>query len=190
MTDPYATPAAPLHSATTSPYMAVSRRKLTIMMIGTCGMYSIYWAYRQWKAYVLTHGGTQWPWARGLFWALFAYNLFEKLDAELRQRGHSVNWSPGYRGLIMLGTYLVTSVLTLFLAPLYGTPVMVIALALYTFVLRGTLPAVNRLADDVQGRANSRLSWANAGWLALGLLAWASTLFLAALPLLYPELQY
>jgi hypothetical protein len=186
--DPYAPPAAALNSLTPSPYLAVSQRKLAVMTIGTCGMYAVYWCYRQWAAHKLANRGNQWPWARGWFWGLFVYNLFGKLDAELHKRGHSVNWSPKFRGLVITPTYVLAILLAPSLHPLHGGVLAIVSLAVNTYMLVGTLPAVNLLANDPRGASNAHLTWANAIWLFIGLLVWASMVLSIIVAFTYPEL--
>lgn len=188
MNNPYATPAAVLDSQTPVHYLAVSPRKLAIMMIGTSGMYAVYWSYRQWTAHKSLNGGSQWAWARGWFWGLFIYNLFGKLDAELRKREHSTNWSHKFRGLVITPTYVLGILFATSLHPLHGGALAIVALAINTYMLVGTLPAVNLLANDPKGASNAHLTWANAIWLFIGLLVWASMVLSIIVAFTYPEL--
>lgn len=171
LNNPYAPPAAPLETAEPSGYLAVSKRKLTIMLIGTWCLYAAYWSYRQWKAYAKSTGGSQWAWARGFIWWVFAYNLFGKLDTELRARGETLNWSHRARGLILLAMGIGSGLFSA-LGPIYSLWPSLLLLLVAVYTLRGTLPALNRLANDPKGDSNSRLTWANWIWLLVGGFFW------------------
>lgn len=186
LNNPYASPNAPLTPACHGGYFAVARRKFAIMLIITGGTYATYWCYRQWKAYTQVTGGNQWAWARGLFWWLFAYNLFVKLDAELQERGQSIEWSHRRRGLVVL-TAASGSLLLSLLNPVYALLPQVLLTLLSAFMLIGTLPAVNALANDLNGEGNSRLTWANWIWLLVGILMWIIAVGGVALMLAFPD---
>lgn len=186
MNNPHTPPAATPELACTHGYLAVSKRKLAIMIIGTSCLYAIYWFYRQWKAYAQSTGGSQWAWARGFFWWVFAYNLFGKLDDELRYRDESARWSHRQRGLTLLVTGMGAG-LTSQLGPVYSLLPSIIVVIVAAYVLVGALPAVNRLANDVDGSSNDHLTWANWLWLLLGAIGWLIAVGGVLLILAFPE---
>lgn len=186
LNNPYVTPSASLAPDTQNSYMPVSARKLTIMVLGTSCLYAIYWFYRQWLAYAQRTGGSQWAWARGFFWWLFAYNLFGKLDKELVEQGESINWSHRMRGLVLVGAG-VASVLISLIGTLYSVLPSIIVVLIAAFMLRGAVPAINRLANDPEGDSNARLTWANWIWLVLGGFMWVVNISAVLLILVFPE---
>jgi hypothetical protein len=186
MTDPYAPPIALLEPPSHAGYFAVSKRKLVIMLIGTSCLYAVYWFYRQWKAYAQSTGGSQWPWARGFFWWVFAYNLFGKLDEELRARAESVNWSHRQRGVALAVTGLGATIVGQ-LGLVYSLLPSILVVIVATYTLAGTLPVVNRLANDIEGVGNCRLTWANWLWLLAGAIMWIIAIGGVALILADPE---
>jgi len=170
----------------TGHYFAVSKRKLAIMVIGTLGLYGVYWSYRQWKAYTHNTGGTQWAWARAFFYRLFACNLFEKLDGELRKTGTSINWSPQWSGCTLIMVE-VLSLLSMLLNPLHALLLSILLWVITAAMFVRALPVANTLANDPQGKSNDELTGTNVAWLMFGAVWWILAIWGAWITLMYPD---
>lgn len=83
--NPYSPPTAELvlpansHSTSEVPFFAVSPLKLVLMSIFTCGLYEIYWFYKNWQIFKLREKENIYPFWRALFAVFFCYSLFSEI---------------------------------------------------------------------------------------------------------------
>lgn len=100
-------PAADLTALPTSgpPFYTVSLVKLTVMMFITCGLYGLYWYYKNWSRYKAYSAKPIWPAVRTLFCFFYIPSLFSKVDAALKETGRG---GIPYWGVYVAGIYLLT----------------------------------------------------------------------------------
>jgi hypothetical protein len=169
-------------AATPQPrYYVVSPRKFLIMSIATLGYYNFYWTYRNWREIDNSVGGGGWPVMRGLFPLFFMLPL-----AALLQRSPQAQRGLRLRALAFVGLQL-----TSFLAATTGKVPGGMQFGQYEMLAAvgaaGALltiqKSINAVSGDPEGAANDRLTGANWGWIALGLVWWA----LSANAILFPQ---
>lgn len=186
LTDHYALPATSVDQHHPGRYLAVSKRKLIIMLIGTFGGYGVYWSYRQWKAYSYTTGGKQWAWARAFFFRLFAHNLFSKLDDELGKTGVVIKW-PAHGSGCLLFVVEICAVMTFFLNDLHALLPVILLWAITAAMFANAVPVANALANDPQGKSNDELGGTNIAWLMFGAVWWMVFIWSALTTFMNPD---
>src|SRR5689334_3319399 len=98
--NPYKAPEAPLAEAeervAEGSFYVVSPMKFLIMMVGTMGLYTLYWFYKNWSLLNRKHKA-YWPVMRAVFAIFFTHALFREVDGALRREGRHMtfSWSPG-----------------------------------------------------------------------------------------------
>ena len=156
----------------------VAPRKFLILMIGTAGLYTFYWFYKNWSL-LNRKDQAYWPVPRAIFAIFFTHALFGEVDGLLQRQGRSkdYSWSPG--GLAT--TYVISAISGSVLGRLsvygFGSPLLIVSLQQVVFVLTICViyraqRAINYAEDDAQGLRNKELTLANFGWLALGAVFW------------------
>lgn len=157
-------------------FFLVSTRKLLLMGIATFGYYLFVWWYMHWARQRRAAGSRVLPAARALFSLFFAHVFVHRVDSALQASAQAHAWRP----MIWATAYVVLVVgsAVLSLAAMDPTPDVVVQSA----ALLGFLPAlltvvpmqraVNAAVDDVEGRANDRLTGANIAWLVVFGLLW------------------
>ncbi|GLR13411.1 hypothetical protein GCM10007907_22010 [Chitinimonas prasina] len=162
-------------------FYVVSRRKFFLLFYLTLGFYDYYWFYRNWAIYKARTGESIWPVMRGLFPIFFVWSLFASVDRSLKrgQRTHFFNHAR-------LGSvYVVASVIGHTCNKLsdknIGSPytdwIPLLVFITLGYTLWQAQKAINIACNDPQGESNSRLSWANYGWMGGTLLIVALTLY-------------
>lgn len=153
--------------------------KFLTMMIGTAGIYAIYWFYKNWSLLNEKYK-SYWPVMRGIFAIFFTHSLFEEIDGRIRSTSRSYSWSPGILATVYVVCVIATTISSRLSALGIGMSVAeVINLALFVpivFVLYRAQLAINIAEDDPQGSRNSALTPANILWLVLGAIMWLLTL--------------
>ncbi len=165
-------PAAPPADAL---FYIVSPTKFLCLMIGTFGLYAVYWFYRHWKQLDRRDRG-YWPVARGLFSIFFTHSLFREIERERSRQRRTFDWSPYWMANMYVVSTLASSVITqLSNRGLVSDTVDVLSIGLLapmTWAMYVAQRAANVALDDPDGRGNSRFTWANIVWLALGGVLW------------------
>ncbi|WP_160152032.1 hypothetical protein [Microbulbifer sp. ALW1] len=162
-------------------FYVVSGRKFLVLMIGTFGLYELYWAYRHWKNYSDSHRAAMWPVMRAIFFLFFAHSLCSKIDASLLSTHKKHSWSPTLVATLYVVFSLVSSIGDR-LSGMDGVSIWV------SFVAFGVFPvliwclyriqvAANIACDDPQASSNASFTPANFIWLAIGFAIWAALLF-------------
>jgi hypothetical protein len=180
--NPYRAPEAALVDAPALPVGAeqvlyvVAPRKFLLLMIGTLGIYAVYWFYRNWKLLNERHQ-SYWPVMRAIFAIFFTHSLLREVDGILERKTPRYVWSPG-----MLATVYVVSVLAgrilsrLNNVGIGGTVAGLLALATLVpmvWSLYQAQKAINVSQDDPEGSTNAALTAANWVWLVIGFALWA-----------------
>lgn len=175
--NPYATPSATLDvPASTSDRLlyVVAPRKLLIMMLGTAGVYLVYWFYRNWAGLNALQRA-YWPVPRAIFSIFFTHALFREVEQLRVRRGRSWTWPPATLAWVYVMSILVPSVINnLFLReqPVPAILVGWVAWIPMFWSMYQAQRAINATEGDPDGQSNRSLTGANVAWLALGALYW------------------
>lgn len=160
-------------------FFSVSKRKFLIMMIATCGNYSLYWFYKNWALYREATGQSIWPVPRAIFGMFFIYQLFNRADKWLTTRNANFQWHPKALAwawiAACIGIWISTAlVMEQIIGQRTQTVIGVGIIITCIFSLTQALPAMNVAAEDPHGEKNKRLTKANYFWIVMGLLQWAN----------------
>ena len=177
--NPYAAPAAALAdarpSASAPPFFVVAPRKFVLLYLATLGLYRYYWSYMHWARYRRATGTPMWPVARSLFALFYMHELNTEADHRARRQG-AVRWAPGPSTTLYVGGVLLSFVFGRLAAydigPAWLQALPIVLLVPLAYALWRTQRVANIACGDPDGRANARLTWANAIWLAIGGLWW------------------
>ena len=183
---PRAEAAAPAASA--ARFYVVSVRKFLIMTVATYGYYIPYWFYRNWREINASTGARTWPVMRGLFSLFFVHRLAALLRDALQARGLPPPARLGLMASGFSGVQLTTYIRATRPEKAGDMPMELFFMLMIGGVISMLLPfqrAINAACGDPEGASNDRLSRANLGWIALGVVWWA----LAIITLLNPEMQ-
>jgi hypothetical protein len=177
--NPYQPPQAPVAdvgiNADEGLYVVAPWKFLTLML-GTAGVYSLYWFYKNWSLLNRRHK-SYWPVPRAFFAVFFTHALFEEIAARVRRSANAYAWSPSN----LATAYVICAIVQTLLSRLppgvvdarFAAVASISMLAPITFVLyRGQL-ASNVAEGDPRGTRNDKLTAANLGWLVLGGVWWS-----------------
>lgn len=183
--NPYKAPDAPLaeteERVVEGLFYVVSPTKFLVLMIGSLGMYPVYWFYKNWSLLDRKHK-QYWPVMRGLFSIFFAHALFHEVDDVLKRESklRAFSWSPGALATGYVLSALAGNVLGRLSGKDIGSPITdVLALLMLvpeTYVLYRAQLAINVAEGDPSGLRNSRFTAANIIWLVLFGLFWLAVI--------------
>jgi hypothetical protein len=109
--NPYAAPKAAVADAAVPGvepvFFAVTLRKLTLMSIGTLGLYQIYWFYKNWKCVQQHSGDKVSAPIRAVFYPLVSYALFRRV----RERAAAAQIEGGLQAGLLAAAVFVLSFL-------------------------------------------------------------------------------
>lgn len=196
--NPYKTPDARVADAEErlSPtlFYVVAPRKFLLLMIGTFGLYSIYWFYENWALLNRKHKA-YWPVARGIFSIFFAHSLFAEVDRVIRGSDppRKFSWSPSTLATIYVVSSLISNICDRLSMKDIGSPVtdlLPLAMLVPTvLVLYRAQHAINFAEGDPDGARNRTLTAANIFWLVLGAVWWLLILVGTYITLFDPDIQ-
>lgn len=189
-----APPAADLTALPTSgpPFYTVSLVKLTVMMLITCGLYGLYWYYKNWSRYKAYSAKPIWPVPRAIFALFFVPSMFGKVDALLKEKGQRgvPYWGALAAGMILLA--LAPSLVVfvhgiaagpkgagaagLGLLPLWIS--IATAFAQFLIILR-VQAFINRLNRDAEGNCRCGSTFGEGVWAMLGVICWVIMIIVA-----------
>ena len=187
MSEPFNTPpAADLTALPTNgpPFYTVSLIKLTVMMFITCGLYGLYWSYKNWSRYKACSAKPIWPAMRTLFCFFYFPSLFCKVNAALKETGRG---GIPYWGVYVAGIYLLTftpSIVTGYASGWGSSPSAALGLiptiGVYTITGLGqfliTLRVqsfINRLDGKSGESRRIRFTFGDVVWTVIGICYWA-----------------
>lgn len=188
---PYQPPQAALDDSAASPadtadFYVVSPRKFLILMIGTLGLYQVYWFYRNWTAQ--NREGQYWPIPRAIFSVLYTHALFRLIEGAQSRARLAWSWVPMQAANAYVIGIVGSQLCGRLAAKGMGLPLTnLLSLALLAPAIWGLYQAqcaLNAACGDPAGERNQQITGANLGWLALGGLLWALTLLGLALAVL------
>ncbi|MGL6159283.1 hypothetical protein [Microbulbifer sp.] len=177
--DIYQAPEADLQQeeAVSNEFYVVSKSKFLILYVTTCGLYEVYWFYRNWSLYKQANNVNMWPVMRAIFSVFFAHSLFRNIDIRVEYSKTGYKWSPE----MMAGIYVILSIAGIIAGwvstsvPEYSILdfVSLITFPMTIWVLYKAQTAINIACDDPEGESNAQLAPANYLWIAIGLAFWA-----------------
>ena len=163
-------------------FYVVAPSKFLIMMVGTLGIYAVYWFYKNWSIIARRRKESLWPVARGIFAVFFTHALFKEVDGELQVQGKlkSFAWQPSTLASIYVASAIGSSLCGRLSGKGIGSPVTdLVALALFVptvYALYSAQFAFNLASGDPQGTGNRSLTAANIAWLVPGAILWLLTI--------------
>jgi hypothetical protein len=182
----YAPPQANMHAKadgdTSPPFYVVSMTKYLVLFLATLGMYKIYWHYKNWALYrewqrSRPNGDDDlWPIPRGIFSIFFTHSLFREVKAYGDMEGRELDWNPDAlaTGVVILA--IVGNVLDRCAAKGIGSPMTdtlaLVAMIPLLFLYCKVQPKINASCGDEKGAGNSKFTWANWIWIAIGAIFW------------------
>lgn len=176
--DIYQTPLADLQSeqARSADFYVVSRFKFTVLYTATLGLYGAYWFYRHWSHYKTRNRARIWPIPRTIFSVFFAHSLFRLIYRKAVEADQSRRWRPNWYATI----YVIADIIWSFSEILTSFDVSVmtiIAISLVSMIVIGRVffeaqINANIACADAAGKSNSRITFANYGWIFAGMLMW------------------
>ena len=89
-------------AAEAMPYFEVSLPKFVVMSVVTWGIFSLYWAYKQWVHISARSREGISPFWRAFFAPLWSFSLLERIKVDAGTRGAPVYWSSGLLGFVYL----------------------------------------------------------------------------------------
>lgn len=179
-------PAADLTALPTSgpPFYTVSLVKLTVMMFITCGLYGLYWYYKNWSRYKAYSAKSIWPFMRTLFCFFFIPSLFSKVNAALKETGRG---AMPFWGVLAAGVYLLAfapSIVTGYASGMGSSPSTALGLiptiAVYAITGLGQFlimlrvqSFINRLDGESGESRRIRFAFGDVVWAVIGICYWA-----------------
>lgn len=156
-------------------FYVVAPRKFLFLMIGTLGLYSIYWFYKNWSL-LNRRDDRYWPVARGVFNIFFTHALFREIDGALQRKARAFAWSAETLATVYVVCAILMNGMDRLSAKDIGSPVTdILGLVLFAptvFALYTAQRAINLAEGDSAGSTNSRFTPANIAWLVFGVLLW------------------
>ncbi|HKT27352.1 DUF4234 domain-containing protein [Dyella sp.] len=160
--NPYSPPTAALvlpvenKPSAQAPFFAVSPLKLVLMSIFTCGLYELYWFYKNWQSIKLREKENISPFWRAVFGVFFCYSLFDEIREW--QKEHGKGEMPA--GWLAAGWILLT------LAYKLPGPFGLISMASVAFLIpvQKVINDINRI-EAPEHDPNSKITGVN--WIAM-----------------------
>ena len=185
--DVYQPPKAPLmvekpQDLDTAAFYVVGKKKFLILLIGTLGLYGIYWFYKHWAIQKSVTREDIWPVARSIFNIFFTHSLANRIAGTIQDKSIPYIWSAGKNAT----AYVIGSILGNIADRISTTAghdsYMFDLLSLLTMIISFTAlyniqKAANVACNDSEGLSNSQLTGTNIAWLVAGGLLWALILF-------------
>lgn len=181
MQDVYKAPEAeligPQNMTDASEFFVVSIRKLWIMNLLTIGSYGLVWHYQHWKQFRDSISDRDiWPVPRAIFTIFFVHALFGLIQDSSQQKGGSP-WNANLLATLYILVAIFSSVLGyLPIDSFLSTPDaaailyvvnLVLAVLANTYFLTKAQAHANFACDDVEGIANSKITWLNMIWIII-----------------------
>ncbi|MCG6202926.1 hypothetical protein [Psychromonas antarctica] len=166
-------------------FYVVSAKKFIILFVGTLGVYSLYWFYKNWSNYKKETGDKVWPVARSFFSIFFVHSLFQKMrNKYIHQTGRNSKNVNNLATIYVL-IYIISNVSDRLAGDEVGSPytdyISIMLLPIICWALYKAQLLANIACGDANGDTNNRLTALNYLWLALGgafwvLILWGLTL--------------
>ena len=189
-------PAADLTALPASgpPFYTVSLVKLTLMMFITCGLYGLYWYYKNWSRYKAYSAKSIWPVPRAIFGLIYVPSMFGKVDAMLKEKGQRgmPYWGVLAAGMILLALApslvvfvhgITTSskgagAVSLGLLPLW---ISVASTFVQFLIMLRVQSFINQLNRDAEGSCKCGSTFGEGVWAMLGLMCWVVVMIIVVM---------
>lgn len=189
-------PAADLTALPTSgpPFYTVSLVKLTVMMFITCGLYGLYWYYKNWSRYKAYSAKPIWPVLRTIFGLIYVPSMFGKVDALLKEKGQRgmPYWGTLAAGMILLALApslvvfvhkIATSSKGVASAGLGLIPLAISVISTFAqfLIMLRVQSFINQLNRDAEGSCKCGSTFGEGVWAMLGLMCWVVVIIIAVM---------
>ncbi|MEW6982517.1 hypothetical protein AAD001_07675 [Colwelliaceae bacterium 6471] len=162
-------------------FYVVSPKKLLVLFIGTCGMYTVYWFFKHWSQYKQSANEDMWPIMRGIFSIFFTHSLFALFEMKYAKKTGENPKSINYLATIYVVFAIGCQICSKLSDNGYGNPITfylsLLILPVSCWVLFNAQSLANYAGEDVNGVSNSTLTGLNYFWLVLGVIFWLLALF-------------
>lgn len=162
-------------------FYVVSRRKFAILYLGTWGLYSLYWFYKNWDNYrdarpFDSQESAIWPVPRAIFSIFFIHSLFRRIKALGEPAALVQSWRNTLHAWLLVVLLVVSSTLSKAADKGIGSPTTDVAsvamLLPMLFVFLHAQRMINLTCNDPEGASNDRLTKANKAWVVAGGILW------------------
>ena len=157
-------------------FYIVSTTKFALLYMGTFGLYSIYWFYRNWKVYKMKNGEDIWPVARGIFNIFFAHSLFNYVNSAIENKSLEHKWSPNGLATMYVLLAIFSQIFEKLANKSIGSPVTdvisILTIPAACFILAKAQNAINISQSDPEGKRNTSFTWINYIWCTAGFVLW------------------
>lgn len=181
--DVYAPPRSNLANVSTevdanaAEFYIVAVPKFVILFIMTLGIYSVYWFYKNWSRFKLTHKVSMWPVMRGLFSIFFAHSLFRRVNESLENKSLDYSWAPAGLATLYVVCSIASNISDRMAMRGVGSPATdilgFVLLAGVGLALYKAQFAINLACEDPRGESNSAITFANVVWILIGAALWS-----------------
>ena len=144
-------------------WFPVSPLKFLVMHVCTFGLYTVYWAYKQWDRISTRDTEPMMPWARAIFSGIWNFPLFDQIEDDAAHNEVPVKWN--YITLALL--VILMTVIGYWVHPPWSGIVFLSFLPWMPVVI--TIQEINaRKAEIVAERPNDRFSGWNIAAIVIG----------------------
>jgi hypothetical protein len=182
----YAPPKAHLgagHERLAHQFYVVSTLKMMVLMIGTLGLYALYWHYQNWLLYKHEAQRTQspdadiWSVLRAVISPLYTRPLLREIEAHGKANARPMRGSVNTIAPVMVFLAILNYYLSFFVpekspyhdaANVAGLVILVPLMLSY----RAAQRFINDSCGDPEGESNKRFTAANVAWLLIGGAIW------------------
>lgn len=167
----------------TLPFLAISPKKLAILVFFSFGLYGIYWFYTNWvrqKNYTGTAISQFW---RTVFSAIYISNLLTRVKRELLKREIASRYSPAlwttvYFAVVMLSVGMnIVPVQQDGSELVYGFPMQLVIMTMYCSVFYFTQKAMQSVNSKITSKLDEKYNLGDWAYIVIGGLMWLLMLF-------------
>lgn len=162
-------------------FYVVSPKKFIILFLGSMGIYSLYWFYKNWSNYKKDTGDKMWPVARSLFSIFFVHDLFKKMMGKGSNQTGEMSKHVNVITVVYMFAYVASTVSDRLSGKEIGSPytdyISIILLPVIGWALYKAQLLANAACNDLNGDSNNKLTPLNYLWLFLGGLFWILVLW-------------
>lgn len=165
-------------------FYVVSMRKFTLLMLGTGGMYAVYWFFKMFTTMGARTNRELLPIVRCLLPFLFVFGLYSFIYKEEQKRENPKHWNPDNLAWVIIFCWVVEMLLLGFrdsIAPLVFFAIDKLVLVVQFYSMYQVQLSVNRIEGDPFGRENEKINTTNVLWIAFGLFYLVNSLLSAYL---------
>ncbi len=147
---------------TTPKFYVVSTLKLTLLLLGTLGLYRFYWTYKNWSLYKTSSNEKLMPLIRTLFSIFFMHQLFNNINDTLKEEKIPYHWSPNIMATLFI--ILIIASRTLYLPETITIGIFICIV----YCMVNIQNVVNISQGDEEGKSNNEFTFYNIFWITSG----------------------